>query len=221
FLDEKGRRRENLIFVAGLFRPEGTFLVGKQAEMDLALADTTWKKLETGGFSAKLTLDAPAGAYRLRVVVGEKNGGKLFADGQRIEVTDAAHRVPRGSGRGFCAGAASGYRSNAAGGFGAGAAKGNSGHRGPVPTAATALFRQQRPGRGGCGGARPGRPAGRGPGAAELHPHRQRAYAGAQRLFRLDGARASRRGCACAGRSAPGGGARTGGRRPRNRVVLR
>jgi len=86
FLDEKGRRRENLIFVAGLFRPEGTFLVGKQAEMDLALADTTWKKLETGGFSAKLTLDAPAGAYRLRVVVGEKNGGKLFADGQRIEV---------------------------------------------------------------------------------------------------------------------------------------
>lgn len=86
FLNEKGRRRENLIFVAGLFRPEGTFLVGKQAEMDLALADTTWKKLETGGFSAKLTLDAPAGAYRLRVVVGEKNGGKLFADGQRIEV---------------------------------------------------------------------------------------------------------------------------------------
>jgi len=86
FLDHNGRHREDLLFVAGLFRPDGEFLKGKQAEMDLALADAAWKKLEAGGFSAKLTLEAPPGSYRLRVVVGEKNGGKLFADGQNVGI---------------------------------------------------------------------------------------------------------------------------------------
>lgn len=69
FQDEKGRHRLTLHFIAGLFDPQGKFVTGKEAEMDLALKDPTWRRLVSQGLNTNLSLDAPAAAYTLRVVV--------------------------------------------------------------------------------------------------------------------------------------------------------
>lgn len=69
FQDQKGRHRLNLHFIAGLFDVQGKFVTGKEAEMDLALKDATWRRLVSHGLNTNLTLDAPSAAYTLRVVV--------------------------------------------------------------------------------------------------------------------------------------------------------
>ncbi|HXE30844.1 MAG TPA: VWA domain-containing protein [Terriglobales bacterium] len=79
-----GRHRQNLYFIAGLFNPSGAFVAGKRAEMDLALTDATWKRFLAQGLSAKLSLDAPPGPYRLRVVVAEASDAALYATSQSV-----------------------------------------------------------------------------------------------------------------------------------------
>lgn len=83
---DKGRRFQDLYFIAGLFNSQGKFVTGKQGEMDLALMPATWRRLESEGLNAKLTLPAPAGDYRLRVVVGEFSDGALSATDRAVEI---------------------------------------------------------------------------------------------------------------------------------------
>lgn len=86
FQNEKGRRRLNLIFIAGLFNPAGKFIVGKQADMDMALKSATYEHLLAQGLNVNLSLQAPRGAYRLRVVIADASGAHLFAASQGMTI---------------------------------------------------------------------------------------------------------------------------------------
>lgn len=81
-----GYRVQDLYFLAGLFDARGRFVAGKQGEMDLRVSDATVKRLQREGLRASLSLDAPAGSYRLRVVVGEFSDGKIFASSQAVQI---------------------------------------------------------------------------------------------------------------------------------------
>lgn len=84
FVEQKGRRRLRLQFVAGLFNQQGEFVTGKQGAMDLALTPATYQRLAAQGLGVNLDLTAPPGAYRLRVVAAELNTGHLFAATQPV-----------------------------------------------------------------------------------------------------------------------------------------
>ncbi|MGH9471884.1 MAG: VWA domain-containing protein [Terriglobales bacterium] len=86
FASSHGRHRLDLTFIAGLFGADGRYRSGKQAEMDMALQDATWKKMQATGLNANLTLRPPAGHYRLRVVIVESTGGHVFATSQPVRV---------------------------------------------------------------------------------------------------------------------------------------
>ncbi|HWG38025.1 MAG TPA: hypothetical protein VN690_09940, partial [Terriglobales bacterium] len=81
-----GYRVQDLYFLAGLFDARGRFVAGKQGEMDLRVSDATVKRLQREGLRASLSLDASAGSYRLRVVVGEFSDGKIFATSQPVQI---------------------------------------------------------------------------------------------------------------------------------------
>jgi VWFA-related protein len=65
---------ETVSLVAGLFAANGDFITGERGEMDLALKDSTFKKLRKNGLAPAFNLSAPAGQYRLRVVVEDSTG---------------------------------------------------------------------------------------------------------------------------------------------------
>jgi VWFA-related protein len=79
FQRAQGREREHFIFVAGVFDAQGALVSGKQAEMDLALKDATWRSMKAGGLNASFSLEAPAGSYQVRCVIEELNQNRLYA----------------------------------------------------------------------------------------------------------------------------------------------
>ncbi|MGH9393719.1 MAG: VWA domain-containing protein, partial [Terriglobales bacterium] len=79
FISKRGHHIQDLYFIAGLFDAQGQFVTGKQGEMDLELQDATWKRMLAEGLNANLSLAAPPGSYRLRVVVAEFSDGKIAA----------------------------------------------------------------------------------------------------------------------------------------------
>jgi VWFA-related protein len=66
--------RERVSLIAGLFAANGDYITGERGEMDLALKDSTFKKLRKNGLAPAFDLHAPAGQYRLRVVVEDATG---------------------------------------------------------------------------------------------------------------------------------------------------
>jgi VWFA-related protein len=86
FVRENGRRRQQLAVIAGLFDGSGRFVTGRRGVLNLALSDATWKRYQRQGMSARLTLAAPAGRYRLRVVVGEVDGGGVSAFNRTVTI---------------------------------------------------------------------------------------------------------------------------------------
>lgn len=86
FASSHGRHRLDLNFIAGLFDTSGRFVTGKQAEMDMALKDATWQTMRSRGLNTNLTLRAPAGNYRLRVVIEDAASGRLFVTSQPVAV---------------------------------------------------------------------------------------------------------------------------------------
>lgn len=80
FQHQKDRSVEQLNFVAALFDSNGSFVVGKQAEMDLAFKAPTLERYSREGMNFQMTLAAPAGAYQLRTVVQETVEGKMAAE---------------------------------------------------------------------------------------------------------------------------------------------
>ena len=79
FQHQKDRSVEQLNFVAALFDSSGNFVVGKEAEMDLAFKAPTLDRYSRDGMNFQMTLAAPAGAYQLRAVVQETVEGKMAA----------------------------------------------------------------------------------------------------------------------------------------------
>jgi VWFA-related protein len=80
------RKVERLIFITALFDSRDHFVTGVQGVMDLRLKDPTLATLSNTGVTAKLTLDAPAGQYRLRQVVQETASGHLNAQSQPLQI---------------------------------------------------------------------------------------------------------------------------------------
>lgn len=80
------RKVERLIFITVLFDSQDHFVTGVQGVMDLRLKDPTFATLSGSGVTAKLTLDALAGQYRLRQVVQETSSGHLNAQNQALQI---------------------------------------------------------------------------------------------------------------------------------------
>jgi len=86
FQDIGDRKAERLIFITGLFDGKNQFLSGVEGVMDLRLKESTLKQVIAQGLDAKLSINAPAGSYRVRQVVQESVGGKLAAVNRTVEI---------------------------------------------------------------------------------------------------------------------------------------
>lgn len=86
FQHQKGRQVEELIFVAALFDDQGKFVTGKEAEMNLALKPESFARLSASGIKAAMSLEAPAGSYRLRTVIEEGVQHKMSASNQEVHI---------------------------------------------------------------------------------------------------------------------------------------
>lgn len=80
------RPSEKVAMVAGLFNASGGFVTGERGEINLALKDSTFKKLRKTGLAPGFQLRAPAGHYRLRVVVEDETSGAQSEFSRPIEV---------------------------------------------------------------------------------------------------------------------------------------
>jgi VWFA-related protein len=77
---------ERLTFVAALYDLQGTFITGKEAEMDLALKPGSYERLINSGINAALSLEAPPGSYSLRSVIREGVDGKVTAETRKVQI---------------------------------------------------------------------------------------------------------------------------------------
>jgi len=84
FQSQKDVHVERLIFVAALYDLHGTFITGKEAEMDLALKPVSYERLTNSGITAILSLEAPPGFYSLRAVVQDGVQGKITAETWKV-----------------------------------------------------------------------------------------------------------------------------------------
>jgi VWFA-related protein len=86
FVKRGHRRLQQVVVIAALFGPGSRFVAGERGVLDLALRNATWKRLRRQGIVAALTLHAPPGAYRLRVVALASSIGKLSAFSRRLSI---------------------------------------------------------------------------------------------------------------------------------------
>jgi VWFA-related protein len=86
FPTQKDRRTQKLAFLAVLFAPEGRFVTGKEAVMDLSLKPESYERFLKTGVTGMMSLEAPPGAYRLRIVVQEAVDGKLSATSKDVRI---------------------------------------------------------------------------------------------------------------------------------------
>ncbi len=89
FTTARGRHLQKLAIVAALFDPGGRFLTGERGEVSLALKSGTFKRYHSRKarpLRATFTLQAPPGAYNLRVVIEEASDGRLAAASRSIHI---------------------------------------------------------------------------------------------------------------------------------------
>ena len=79
------RHIQKLMFIGELLDAGGKIVAAKEGAMDLALKDDTLARLTASGVNAGLTFAAPAGPYRVRVVVQDAEG-KMAAQNQTVEM---------------------------------------------------------------------------------------------------------------------------------------
>ncbi len=80
------RKVERLIFITALFDTQNRFLTGVEGVMDLRLREATLKQLIGEGLTANLSIQAPAGSYRVRQVVQEAVNGHISALNRPVEI---------------------------------------------------------------------------------------------------------------------------------------
>ena len=72
--------------VAVLLDGRGGFVTGKRSELELNLTEATFAQLAETGYTAAMTLIAPAGAYSVRAVAQDSLEGKLAAASSAVEI---------------------------------------------------------------------------------------------------------------------------------------
>jgi VWFA-related protein len=83
---EQNRHVETLTFVAALFDTHGNMVAGKEAQMQLALKPDTFARFSKSGIDGAMSLEAPPGTYRLRVVVEEALRGEMTAASRNVQI---------------------------------------------------------------------------------------------------------------------------------------
>lgn len=86
FEQDQDRHVDSLTFVMALLDTQGTLVVGKEAQMRFALKPDSFARFSKDGINAGMTLAAPPGAYRLRVVVEEGLRSEMSATTQNVQV---------------------------------------------------------------------------------------------------------------------------------------
>jgi hypothetical protein len=70
------RQPDPCIYAGNLFDEHGSFVTGKEGEMDLALKQQSFTRLEATGISGSLELEALPGSYVLRAAAQEAVNGR-------------------------------------------------------------------------------------------------------------------------------------------------
>jgi VWFA-related protein len=86
FDQQKDRHVQKLTFIAALFDPQGNFVLGKQADMELALKPESFDRFAKTGINGVMQLEVPPGTYRLRVVVQESLHGTFSAATKNLQI---------------------------------------------------------------------------------------------------------------------------------------
>ena len=85
FTPRDGRQTQKLAFIGALMDANGNMVAAKEGAMDLALKPESLARMQASGVNATLTLSAPAGPYRVRIVVQEAEG-KIAALSQTVDI---------------------------------------------------------------------------------------------------------------------------------------
>jgi hypothetical protein len=80
------RRTQKLTIVAVLLDSRGSFVTGKRSELELNFTEATFAQLAKTGYTAAMTLPAPAGTYSVRAVAQDALEGKLAAAGGTVQI---------------------------------------------------------------------------------------------------------------------------------------
>jgi VWFA-related protein len=86
FDQQKDRHVQKLTFVAALFDPQGNFVTGKEADMELALKPESFDRFSKTGITGVMQLEVPPGTYRLRIVVQEAIHGDISATSKELQI---------------------------------------------------------------------------------------------------------------------------------------
>lgn len=82
----QGRHLDKLNFVAALLDSRGKYVAGEMGLAGMELKEKTLAYLTERGIGATLVVPAPAGSYRLRVVIEDAGSGKLFATSRPVVI---------------------------------------------------------------------------------------------------------------------------------------
>lgn len=83
---KEDRHVDMLTFVAALFDSQGKMVTGKEAQMQFALKSESFERFSKSGISGAMSLEAPPGSYRLRVVVEEALHNEMSATSQQVQI---------------------------------------------------------------------------------------------------------------------------------------
>jgi VWFA-related protein len=83
FTESSGRQTQKLAFIGALLDASGNMVTAKEGAMELALKPESLARMQASGVNAALTLSAPPGPYRVRIVVQDAEG-KMAALSQTV-----------------------------------------------------------------------------------------------------------------------------------------
>ena len=86
FQRKDDRYVDMLTFVVALFDQSEKMVSGTEAQMELALKQDSYKRFLDTGINGTMSVVAPPGAYRLRVVVEEAAHGQITAASQNVQI---------------------------------------------------------------------------------------------------------------------------------------
>jgi VWFA-related protein len=81
-----GVRSQHLDMVAALLDGNGNFVTGKEGVAELALSETGFARLASGGLNMTMRLEAPPGSYRLRLVAADEGEQHVSASTLAVEL---------------------------------------------------------------------------------------------------------------------------------------
>ena len=82
----QGRRTQQLTIVAVVRDSHGSFVAGKQSELQLSFRDRTFKQLAKTGFPVAMTIQVPPGLYSVRAVAQDAIEAKQAAGSSKVEI---------------------------------------------------------------------------------------------------------------------------------------